>query len=135
RRGLLRRGARGALAGVLRREGPGRLLVGDGTDHVAGLRDLGKTQDLYRPGRFGPTDVLALVVDHRANLPEGRARDDEVAALQGAGLHEDGRDGAAALVEVRLDDPADRRPVGVRLQIVHVSDEKHDLDQVGDALL
>src|SRR2546425_937919 len=121
-----RRGRGGGPGGPLARvpgdERARGLLVRHDADDVAGFGDLGEAEDLDRPRRLRPADVLGLVVDHRPDLAERGPGDDEVAALQGAGLHEDGRDGSAALVEVRFDDAADRRPVRIRLEVRDVGD-------------
>src|SRR5438132_890725 len=63
------------------------------------------------------------------------ARAPLIASLQRAGLDEDRGDGAPALVHVRLDDPAERRSVGIRLEVGDVRDEQHDVDEVLEALL
>ena len=57
--------------------------------------------------RAGLGDALARVVLERADAAERLADDDDVADLERAGLDEGGRDRAAALVELGLDDRAD----------------------------
>ena len=49
-----------------------------------------------------------------------------------AGLDEHGCDVAAALVDLRLDDRADRVAVRVRLEVLEVGDEEDHLHQVVD---
>ena len=62
------------------------------------------------------------------------AHDDDVADAQRAGLDEDGGHRAAALVELRLDDRADRRALGVGLGLDwSVGHEQDRLEQVVDA--
>ena len=68
---------------------------------------LGQAEDDHRAGRAGLRDALALVVLERPDAAERLADDDDVADLERAGLDERGRDRAAALVELRLDDRAD----------------------------
>ena len=128
-------GRRGALPRVALGEGLAGLLVGHDAEDVPRLGDIGQAEDEDRARRLSPADVLPLVVGHRADLPEVLPDDDEVAALQRAGLDEDRGDGAPALVHVRLDDPSDRRSVRIRLEIGDVRDEQHDIDEVLEALL
>src|SRR6266496_574008 len=66
----------------------------------------------------------------------GRAGHDRVADVQRAAADQDGRDRAAPLVEVRLDDGALRAPVGVGPQVqLHVGYQQDGLDQVVEAQL
>ena len=91
---------------------------------------LGEAED--DDGARGPglLDALAPVVLERADAAERLADDDDVADLERAGLDERGRDRAAALVELRLDDRADRRSLRVRLELLEVGDEQDHLDQL-----
>src|SRR6266850_306158 len=124
-----------AIAPVLRDERLRGLFVGDGAEHIARLGHVGQAEDLDRSRGLRPADVLALVVRHGAHAAEGDARDDEVAALERAVLHQDRRDRAAARVHVRLDNVSHRGTVGLRLQLGDVGDEEHDLEELLDALL
>ena len=75
-------------------------------------------------------DALAQVVLERADAPERLADDDDVADLERAGLDERGRDRAAALVELGLDDRADGVALRVGLQLLEVGDEQDHLDEL-----
>ena len=80
----------------------------------------------------GPAFVsaLAVLVLERPDLAERLADDDHVADPERAGLDDRGRDGAAVLVELGLDDRADGRPLRVRLELLEVGDEQDHLDQL-----
>ena len=71
---------------------------------------------------------LPRVVLERADAAERLADDDDVADLERAGLDERGRDRAAALVELGLDDRADRASLRVGLELLEVGDEQDHLD-------
>jgi hypothetical protein len=66
-----------------------------------------QAEDLDRPRRLGAADGLPLSSVIASDAAE-MTGDDQVAALERAGLDEDRRDGSALGVEVRLDDAADR---------------------------
>ena len=73
---------------------------------------------------------MPCVVLERADPAECLADDDDVADLEGAGLHDRGRDRTAALVELGLDDRADRIALGVGLELLEVGDQQDHLDQL-----
>ena len=119
------------LAGLGHRSGD--LLVGCDTELVAGFGHERQTEHLDRRGRTGRLDLLALVVDHRADLAPGRTGDDRVADLQFALVDEDGGDGATAVVEVGLEHDA-LRPTGrVGGELFELGDDGELLEQVVDA--
>ena len=63
-----------------------------------------KTDELDRDGGPCLLDVLALVVNHRADAADCRAGNDDIARMERTVLHKDGGDGAAALIQLCLDD-------------------------------
>ena len=81
----------------------GARLILDNGELVARHRHAGETQHLDRRRGTGDLHLLALVVDHRADLAAFRADDESVADLQRTLAHQNGGDGAATLVELRLD--------------------------------
>ena len=97
---------------------------------LAGLRDALKAEDLDRHTRAGFVHVASLVVYHRADFAPRGAGVYDVAAAQRTVLHDDGGDGALALVEVRLDDGAGGRGLRVRLQLLHFGDEQKHFEKV-----
>ena len=101
---LLELEARRALAGEL----AGAAVVLDHAHVLAGLGHRVEAQHLDRLGRAGLLDALAGVVLHRAHAAPVGAGDERVADLERAALHEHGHDGAAARVELGLDDHAGR---------------------------
>ncbi len=134
---LLERAGRPALAarsGDLGRLGrvPCGLLVGDHAQGVARLRKSLETDDLHGGRRLGRLHALAGGVVQRSNAAVGPSDAHDVADLQRAGLDEHGRDVAAALVDLRLDDRADRVAVRVGLEVLEVGDEQDHLHQVVD---
>ena len=91
----------------------------DDGDLVAGFGRAVEAQHFDRNRRTGFGDVLALVVDERADAAPCRAGDDDVADLQRAALDQHGADRAAAAFELGFDDDAFGRAVGVGLEIEH----------------
>ena len=75
-------------------------------------------------------DGPAMAVLERPDPAERLADDDDVADLEGARLDERRRGGAAALVELGLDDGADGVALRVGLQLLEVGDEQDHLDQL-----
>ena len=63
-------------------------------------------------------------------MAERLADDDDVADLERAGLDQRGRDRAAALVELGLDDRADRGALRVGLELLQVGHEQDHLDEL-----
>ena len=100
---------RGDLGLALLDRRAGRLLIGDDAQDVAGLRHLRETEDDHRARRAGLAHTLAAVVLDRPDATEGLAHHDDVADLERARLDECRRDRPAGLVELGLDDRADRR--------------------------
>ena len=101
---------------------------------VARERDVVEAEHLDRRRRTGFLDLLAVVVEHGADLAPAAAGDDRVADAQRAPLDEHGGDRAAALVEVRLEHerPGRRLRVGARASS-SVGDEQDRLEQLVDA--
>ena len=64
----------------------------------------------------------------------GGTRDEWLADLEGAALHEQRGDGAAADVEVRLEHHAGRAALGAGLEVLYVGDEEERLEQVVDTV-
>ena len=82
-------------------------------------------------GRWaGLGDALALFVLEGSDPAERLADDDDVADLERAGLDDRGRDRTSALVELGLDDRADRVALGVGLELLEVGHEQDHLDQL-----
>ena len=102
----------------------------DDGDAIAGLGRTGKAQHLDRHGGTGLKPRLSLVVDEGANAAPLRTADDEVADAQRATLHQHGGDGAAALVETRLDDRAFGRTIGIGLEIEQLGLQGDEIGQL-----
>ena len=77
--------------------------------------------------------MVAARVDQGAHATVARARDNRIARLERTALDENGGNRAAALVEVRLDDEAGRKSIGIGLELEHVGLQKDGLEQVVDA--
>src|SRR5262249_45022542 len=78
-------------------------------DHGQTAARLGRVveaENLDRNRRAGLLDVLALVVDQRADAAPGRAGHDDIADVQRAALNKHSRDRAATTVELGFDDGA-----------------------------
>src|SRR3954454_14965634 len=109
------------------------VLLGD-EEGVAGTRDAREALHLDRPGRVRLGDGLAVLVHHRPDAAVGRARDDRIADAQRSGLDEHGRDGAAALVQLRLDGDTARVLVGVRTEVEsRIRRQQHRVEELLDA--
>ena len=124
-------GAQRALLGQL----AGIALVLEHAELVAGGGHRVQAQDLHRVGGLRLGDVLAARVHQSAHAAVGRAGHHDVAGVQGAALDEHRGHGAPALVQVRLDDEAGGRSVGVGLQLQHVGLQDDGLQQVVDVQL
>ena len=111
----------------------GKALVGDGVEVRAGLGHFAKTRDLHRHAGAGGRELLTLVAHHRAHAADGRAGDDDVALMERTVLDEERCDGAAALVEARLDHSAGRGAVGVRLELGDFGGQRDHFEQVVNA--
>src|SRR3954452_466279 len=105
---------------------PGHAVVLDDDEVLPGTGHRGQTEDHGRTRRVGLLDVLAVLVEHRADAAEGRTGDDRVTDPQRAALDQHGRDGTTATVEVRLDDEALGVLVGVGPQVQGRVGGQHD---------
>ena len=87
-------------------------------------------------GSDGPASLTRLprVVVHRAHAAPVGAGDERVADLQRAALDEHGHDGAAARVELGLDDHAGRLGVRVGLELLDLGEQQDRLEQVVEVL-
>ena len=106
------------------------LLAVDHGQQVAGLRHAIQAQDLDRRRRPGLVHRLPAIVEQRARPAPLGTGDDEVADLEGAALHQHGRDHAAAAVELGLDDRAVRLAVRVGAQVEQLGLQLDRLDQL-----
>src|SRR3954468_14379977 len=97
---------------------PGRAVLGDDKEVVAGTGNAGESEHLHGLRRTGLGDVLAALVEHGAHTTVSVAGDDRVTDPQRAAGDEHGRNRTAALVEPRLDGNALRvgRGVGEQLE-------------------
>ena len=84
---------------------------------VAGLRSAAEAKHLDRNRRAGFRDLLAAIVDQRANLAPSAARDNDIANAQRAALDQHRANRAAPVLEHGLDDDAFRLPVRVGLEL------------------
>ena len=82
---------------------PGGAVVFGHDERVASSRDPREALHEHGTARVGLVDRFAVLVMHRTDAPVGRSGDDRVADAQRSVLDEHGRNGAAALVELRFD--------------------------------
>ena len=108
--------------------------IGDLED-VARLRQAGETQHLHRSRRTGRLGGPAAIVDQRTDTADDRSGDERIADVQGSVLDQHGRDRAAALVELRLEDRAGGMPLRIRLELADVAHQQHHLEQKIEVLL
>src|SRR3954452_10674056 len=114
---------------------PGDAVLLDHEEGVAGTRHRGETHDLHGAGRQGLLQLGAVLVEQRPDAAVGVAGHERVADAQRAALDEHRGDGAAALVQLALDDDALRVLRGVGPQVQRgVGGEQDRREQVVDAL-
>ncbi len=101
---------------------------------VAGIRRRRQAEHDDRRRRTRFLHRLAVLVEHGAHAAELGARDDRIADLQRALLHEHGRDGAAALLDAGLDDEAAREARLRRLELEDFGLQQDGFEQLVDAL-
>ena len=104
RDGLLRQPLGLRLGDALLRDGPGGLLVRRHAEDVAGLRHGIKAKHADRRGGARRLQLAPPVVEHRPHPAPGRARHEDVAGVERAGLHQHGGHRAPA--------PCPARPPG-----------------------
>ena len=108
-------------------------LVLDHGELIAGLGRGIEAQHLDRHRGAGFLDLLAEIVDQRAHAAIGRACHDEIAEMQRAALDERGADGAAAALELGLDDDAFGGAVGIGRELQHLGLQRDGLEQLVEA--
>ena len=126
---LLFLGGSNALFGQL----TGQTLVLNSLEQVACFRHCGQAGDLHRGRGAGIAQQLALVAAHGAHAAHSGTGDDDIAGVQGAVLHQNGGNGALALVQTGLDDRTLGAAIGVCLQLHDLSFQSNALQQVVDA--
>jgi hypothetical protein len=109
-------------------------LVGQHGHFLARLRHIRQALDLDRDRRSRALHRAPGFIQHCPHAPEHRADQDNVAALQRSGLHQERRNRTAALVEPRLDHHAPRKCVHRRFELEHFGLQKHLFEQVVDTL-
>src|SRR5215207_7569508 len=113
---------------------PGHPVLVDDQEAVAGAGHRGEAEHLHRTGRARLGELLAGLVEHRPDPPEGVTGDDRVTDVQCAALDQHGRHRTTAAVEVRLDGDTLRVLVRVGPQVQRgVRGEQHGLEDVVDA--
>jgi len=105
-----------------------RLVVGGDSEVLARVRHAREAEHLHRRRGQCLLDLVAAVVEQGAHAAPRGAGDDRVAHPQGAALDEHGGHGAAAHVEVGLEDDAARRRLGVGRQLLDIGDEQELLE-------
>ena len=97
---------------------------------VAGRRRAVETEHDGRLCRLHVVDALVTLVEQRLDTAPRCTREHDVANVERAVAHENGRHVTAALVERRLDDGTRGLAVGVGLQVEHVGLKQHFLHEV-----
>ena len=100
---------------------------------LAGRRQRVEADDLDRRRRRGLLERRALEVAHGAHAAAGFAGDDGVADADAAAQDQHGCHDAAPGVDLRLDDVAAGRGVGVGLQVGHLGHEQQHVEEVVEA--
>ena len=122
---LAQRALLGKLAGIA--------LVLEHAELVTCGRNARQTENLDRVGRTSLGGMVAARIDQGAHTTVARASDNRVARLERTALDENGGNRTATLVEVRLNDEAGSKSVGIGLEFEHVSLQKDGLEQVVNA--
>ena len=118
---LLLLGFLGALVGQF----TGQALILHGLEQIAGGGHLGQAGDLHGGGGAGLVNAAALIVAHGTHTAHSGTGNDAVALAQGTVLHQNGGDGALALVQTGFHHGALGAAVGVGLQLLHF---RHQID-------
>src|SRR5712691_616379 len=119
--GDIPRRLRGAALHQLRERDLARyLLRADDLEDVAGLRDLAHTGHHHRRRGRRVGNASAAVVGEGAHSAVDVAAHEVLTDPQRPRLHEHGRDGSAASLEVRVDDGAERVSIRVGLELEDV---------------
>src|SRR5690606_6431184 len=91
----------------------------------ASFRRTAQAQNLDGHGRTRRLNILAAIIDERADTAPFGARDDDVADMKRAALDENGAHRAAAPIEFCLDDDALGRTIRIGLEIENFGLEKN----------
>lgn len=91
-----------------------QLILFNGNDGIASVRDFFQAENGNSHGRASRFDRSALIVDHGADSADRRTGDHIVARMQRTVLNEHGRDGTFAFIQLCFDDRAACRRIGIR---------------------
>ena len=109
-------------------------LIRNRIEDIPGAGHFCQTGDLHRHRGACALDYLAPEVGHDPDSAHSSACNDHVPGMQGTVLHQQGSDGASALVQSALDDGALRPAVGVCLQFLYLCYQQDVLQQLVNAL-
>ena len=112
----------------------GQLFILYRIEDIAGGRHLGQTGDLDGTGGACLLHLLTLIVGHDTDTAHCGAGNNGFAGMEGTGLDEDGGNGAAAGIQLGLDDGALGHAVGVGGQFHGIGHQQDHLQQVIDAV-
>ena len=111
----------------------GQTLVGNGLEQVACLGHSGQAGDLHGGGGACIVQQHALVAAHGTHTAHSGTGNDDITGMQGAVLHQNGGDGALALVQTGLNNSTLGAAVGVGLELHDLGLQRDPLQQVADA--
>ncbi len=107
----------------------GFLAVGDDDELIAGLGEAFEAEDFDGSGGRSFGEGLAAIVEHGADFAVGVADDEIVAGVEGAVLHEDGGDGAAAAIELGFEDDAAGGAAGSGFELLEIGGEADHFEE------
>ena len=108
-------------------------LIGNGIEHVACARNLGKTGNFNRRGRPCFGDMSALIIYHRADTADCRTGNNNVTLFQRTVLYKNRHDRAAAFIKAGFDDSTLRRTVRIGFEFLHLGKDGEVFQQVFNA--
>ena len=112
----------------------GAALVCQHHELITCLWHLGQTLNFHRNRRTRRLDGLAVFVQHGAHTAVGLASQHHITSFQRAGLHQDGGNRAAALVQTRFNHQALGHGIDRGLEFQHLGLQQHLFEQLVDAL-
>ena len=113
-------------------DGPRHLLAGNHLEDIARSWHVGQAGDDGRRRRSGVLHLAAAVIEQGPHLAEDVTHHQVVTDMEGAALHQHGRNRATTLLEVRVDHGTGGELGGVGLEVLEVCDQQDHFEQLRD---
>src|SRR3984893_866250 len=102
---------------------------------IASFGNTLQAEDFNRSGRRGQFDRAAMIVEKRAHFAINGANDEDVAGVQGAVLHKNGGNRAAAAIDAGFENRAAGRRAWIGAKLAQIGNEQDPFEELVEIFL